>query len=779
MDIDSRRFTRHGRTTLRAGALNYGAASPLPAVAKSLAIRAGVFALVACCLFGDGRAAFAQGGMDRPHFLAINVGFGNRYKVGHFTPVDVVLAGGNTTTNGTIELTVPDGDGVESSFVAPGMSSALAGGEVSVRLYVKPGRVDSDFKAVFRDGDGRVIASHTFRPRIDEADSLHPRWAMAASDELIVGVGRSLGAASAVQKFRSNEIEGQDVQVAQLAGVASLPTRWEGYDGVDWLFLSTSDPEIYRSLTPNSAQTEALDEWLKMGGRLLVCVGRGAGEVLAPDGALARFVPGTFDRTVPLPSVSELEVYSGASGSIERQAVASQLRVPLLTGVRGRVEVAEGELPLVVRSSYGFGEVVFVAADLDRPPFVDWKGRVDLIARLLRWPDFSREKDANAAAAFAMDPGYSDLAGQLRGALDQFTGVQIAPFWFVALLVVGYIILIGPVDYFFVKKVLGRMEFTWVTFPVIVLVTSAGAYALAYWMKGTELLVNQVDVVDVDTETDLVRGTSWLNIFSPNMASYDVSLRPTPPGDASVADLDQTVSWLGLPGNGLGGMSTGNAPIWTRPYLFGPDLEALYGVPIQVWSTKSFTTRYSYHSATLGGAVESDLAEDAGQALVGRVTNGLDFPLTNCILAYDRWAYPIEKLEPGRSIELDRLSVRRELTTELSGRTAKVGDEGIEYSYTVEYDHYSQDVATIMRQMMFYDAAGGYAATDLMNRYQRFADLSIQLETHRAILFFRAPKPDDGGAQLMLDGKDKNGPNDRHWCWYRFLLPVERAETAP
>ena len=60
-----------------------------------------------------------------------------------------------------------------------------------------------------------------------------------------------------------------------------------------------------------------------------------------------------------------------------------------------------------------------------------------------------------------------------------------------------YILLIGPGDYLFLKKVLKRMELTWVTFPLIVITVSLVAYYAAYAIKGHDLRVNKVDIVDV------------------------------------------------------------------------------------------------------------------------------------------------------------------------------------------------------------------------------------------------------------------------------------------
>ena len=59
------------------------------------------------------------------------------------------------------------------------------------------------------------------------------------------------------------------------------------------------------------------------------------------------------------------------------------LSVPRLENVAGKVEVADGNRPLVVRSPRRLGQVAFVAVDLDQRPFIDWDGRGTLVARCL------------------------------------------------------------------------------------------------------------------------------------------------------------------------------------------------------------------------------------------------------------------------------------------------------------------------------------------------------------------------------------------------------------
>src|SRR6516165_8771782 len=105
---------------------------------------------------------------------------------------------------------------------------------------------------------------------------------------------------------------------------------------------------------------------------------------------------------------------------------------------------------------------------------------------------------------------------------------MLRPFGWVAFFIFLYILLIGPGDYFFLKKVLKRMELTWVTFPTIVVTVSLVAYYAAYLLKGNDLLVNKVDVVDIDQQSGAVRGHSWISLFSPQNRDYTIRTVPVP-----------------------------------------------------------------------------------------------------------------------------------------------------------------------------------------------------------------------------------------------------------
>lgn len=715
----------------------------------------------------------------------LKVGFNGSFAVGKWTPVTVTIQGGAQGVTGQVQLIVPDGDGLPSRVTSPRPYQLTPGGSISVMLFAKFGRIENELRVVFADlSAGEVFAQRRFDAvEMGTDDGVYLPWAMYSGQELIVSLGPPVGIDEAIRLHQREERE--KIEHAALDSVNDLPTRWYGYEGVNALVLSTSQPEIYRSLTATADRLTALDEWIERGGRLVICAGSQAPEVFGAGGPLARFAPGTLKGVTGLPQTNELEAYSElpeplASG---RSGTAS-IPAAQFANIRGHVEVPDApqaDLPLVIRTPYGLGEVVYVAVDLDQQPFASWKARGQFVNKLLAMPAAGNKSDDKQSSGQSSTTGLTDLLSQLRGSLDQFGGIVLVPFWIVAMLVAVYIAMIGPGDYLLVKKVFKRMEMTWITFPAIVLLVSGGAYLAASSLKGKELRLNQVDLVDVvlDAERPIVRGTTWLNLFSPRADAYDFSFTPQLPGGQAAEEGEAHVllSWLGLPGSALGGMDpkTSNPPLTDRPYDFSPQLDRLLGMPINVWSTRSLTAQWT--SAETGGfKAHVSLGSDDG--LDGQLTNELGVPLTNCWLAYDRWVYPLETIEPGQTIDLAaRWKDREVLLSRLTRNRVDYDEIKKQYiSATSPYDRESFDVPMILREMMFYQASGGYQYAGLLNRYQNTIDLSGHLKLGRAILVGFSDQP----AGTLLRGQDGGkswspvkGPEDCHWTCYRFVIPIK------
>ncbi len=723
--------------------------------------------------------ANAQHSPADPVIRELHVGFTGVYKLGCWSPVEVILAGGTEPYTGSVTISVPDGDGVPSTFISPRPVGITPNQKTSSRLFLRVGQGYSALRVRFRSADGKVRADRTFYSSSEPSDGvvLAP---LPATNRVILEFGPSVGLGDLLSSESPDELSRS--HVVKVNSSAELPTEWYGYEGIDTVVLSTSQPELYRPLVQNTARVEALRRWVEMGGRLVIFCGNQAEELLAESGALQRLVPSKYDKVVELRESQPLEVFSGSEQAItsDRQV---RFLVPTFSEIQGQkfAVASRGteEVPLIVKSCLGFGEVTFVGLDFDRPPLRDWEGRQSFLTKALNWSPSDNAVPGNGTSGNVGE----DLVTQIRNVLDgSFRGVRTIPFALVALLVVGYILLIGPGDYFFVHKILRRPELTWISFPLAVIAVSVGAYFFANWQKGDQLRVNQVEFLDLDTTSQQLRGTTWTHFFTPRVARFDLSFQPSFLADTALEESNHIVSWLGQPGYALGGMqsSTGQSTIFDADYAFAPGLDAMHNVPVQMWSTKTLTARWS---AQVDPPLVAELSQTEEQLVAGTISNQSDKPLEDCVLLYGEWAWNVGQIAPHATIDLKDVNQPRTVRTLLTSATA--GDTTITNTAedgTVPFHLANNDLTRLAKTVMFYQAIHGQRYSSMLSRYQGFLDMSSLLaHTDRAVLLSHHQLAE---SRWLDQDKPLTSDQDRQWTYYRFVLgvgPVQPIEeqTSP
>ena len=219
------------------------------------------------------------------------------------------------------------------------------------------------------------------------------------------------------------------------------------------------------------------------------------------------------------------------------------------------------------------------------------------------------------------------------------------------------------------------MELTWITFPLIVAVVSGLAYTAAYAVKGTDLRINRVDVVDVDQsfgdgERFLSRGSSFATLFSPRNRDYTIAALPLPldaPPSATAAPpapnrVDESLmTWFGTAEPRFGGMGrSGGMPLTASGYTyqsFGDDRsseppERMVGVRVPIWTTKALVGTWFDDAPAV---VEADLRDLGANRLSGTLTNRLNRPLERVVIAFggDIFLLDNRPIAPGETIRVD------------------------------------------------------------------------------------------------------------------------------
>ncbi|HUE70599.1 MAG TPA: hypothetical protein VMP01_06890 [Pirellulaceae bacterium] len=688
----------------------------------------------------------------------VEIGYDGIYKSGFVTPIWLTLSASQDVT-GVVEVLAADGDGVPAAFAAApdgqgGATTFKANEETILRIDAKIGPEKSVLAVQLRDPEsGTVLWKERF------PDST-PR-PIASSAELIVSLGESPALVQAAPLVpRGSE---HVVVAAMVTDPARLSDVWWGWEGVRTIVAPIGTGRLAEKLSPQ--QWKALTQWVELGGgRLVVVVGEGGRELLTDDHPLTSLIPGTLVDVVPLRDLERLNELTGHSLAVTSDA--ARPRLTQLAPSRGRIELTvtgqREELPLLVRASHGFGEVAFLALDPDGPALAAWPGRGRLLLPALA------EEDKNVAAAKTQRRssrlGYDDLSGQLRMALDAFPRVRVVNFTTVAVLTLAYLALIGPLEFFFLRRFKLPSTVTWFAFPLLVALFCGLGWYAARSAHGTSPLVRQCEIIDIDAERQVVRGTMWLHVYSPETTTYRLSLTCDGGPIGLAGRPEGWLSWQGLPGKGLGGLAANQlaaANMLPYPHALASRQLALDDVPIQIAGSKSLSARW-WGTADLPRPLPLSISPFG--LLQGEVANPLPVELHDCLLVYDEWMYRLRTLSPGQRLRVDNLQTLN-LEARLQQRTVANAKDVIS-----PWEPDAVDVPRIVQMLMFHDSARGSAYTNLAHRYQGYLDLTSRIRNDRAVLVGRLSDP---VTKVSLPGAPIDPPGEGNsWTFVRIVLPV-------
>lgn len=694
---------------------------------------------------------------------AIQVGVGGTAKAGRWLGVRVDASSYQTSgKKDSLELVCLDGDGLIVRYQQTlSLSDHKSPQSGDLWLYGKQGPVREEMRLHTIGPDGETLESIPLTYNV-----------LPSTDRLYVVFGE-------LQNFddnwlRRSGLKREPFSVVRFKDVADFPDHWLGYDAIDTLIVTTNNAADLEQLT--TRQHAALRHWVEMGGRLILSVGA-SGEALLGQGSGAwnEFLPGSYVGVSALRSTSGLETYAKATQRIEPMQVVELSDTTGLTILHDGVGTRRDQ-PLVVESPFGFGRVTFVAFDLNAPELSSWDGRGNLLGKIIVGRIQQQESTSrdDIHGGKITHYGYEDLTGQLRAALDQFSGVRVVAFSVIAGFVGLYILLIGPGDYFFLKRVLRRMTASWITFPLLSILFAVGAVVLVGAIRGQQTLVNQVTIVDVETERSLVRAASWAHVYSPRPQSLDLRFRSDMPLLASTDD--SFTAWQGLPGRGLGGL---NAPrsgslFPSATYVIAPQTREGRGGAVQHYPLRASSTA-SFVGQTRGSSIELDMAKlkSSGNAnlLSGTVINPLPIALQDAAILYGEWIYLITReWQPNESVSVDRELTPKNLSWRLTRRrVVDTRDISTPWDATTV-----QDIPRIMEMLMFHEAAGGGSYTRLLHRHQPQLEMSDHLRLGRAIVVGRTAPP-----SVELVREDSLPMEvDQQFTFYRFVLPVTPGDSA-
>ena len=431
-----------------------------------------------------------------------------------------------------------------------------------VMSYAKPGKMsDIKIKVVHRRPGAATAACRPVQFARSEHAPLrqpgraHPRLADGAARacrragraEPQATAGHSRTTCAALRRLSKRDAE-------------QLPEHWFGYQGVDLLFLSTRDKEFLLQLAKDNDDSRAAS------GRWPSGCAAAAGSfigVAAQNARCAAQVPD--NRRVwqpPLPVVPPKEGVvreRSNSPSIEnfagRQRQAMRRRNGLTSSPRSirprccpgawevlaRPDERTGRQAAIARMPYGLGSITLPRVfALDEPPFTTWAtGKADVpqgtVVKRLRPARRQRQSDQDMQPAAACRRSCPPTCERqldnfdvtrhplrLRRAVHRPVHPRRRPARLSSCSSTSSNASNGP----------GSPSRPWCSR------VSVAAYFTAYALKGNDLKINKVDIVDFDLRTELdakgqptqasPTGRRFFTILSPRIQNYTIGVEPNP-----------------------------------------------------------------------------------------------------------------------------------------------------------------------------------------------------------------------------------------------------------
>lgn len=552
-------------------------------------------------------------GAASPLEMTAQPAFGGRFKYGEWLPVFVDMANSGPDLLGEIQVTITNPTG-RLHFALP--AELPSGARKRFTLYILPNNFSRSATVEFAAGETRL--THTIK------------LAVIPNDRYIIGA--VMAHAEGLAAVNPPQLSGRRERVDLIhLTLADLPERHQGWRMLNALILNDVDTS---ALTP--AQNAALSRWVAEGGRLVVGGGSGAGRTLA--GLPAEMQPVTLANQVETAALPGLERYTGktilvpgpflmaASQPVAHAAVLLNNEAKLQTQDISAL-ASDSTLPLIVELPFGAGYVDFIALDLSQSPFDAWAGATDFAEQLLSpgaaWPQY-----------LPMDVAPQQMSdSQIYYALTNLPSLDLPSIRFLGLLLIGYILLVGPVNYFLLRW-RDRLAWAWVTIPLLTVVFSGLAYGLGFSLRGGDIIVNQISIIEMGQTGQIKRADTYAGIFSPHRQSYAVEI-----------DAESLVRPIGQnaydPWGGAVNSSSTLRIVESNPTL-------LQGLAVDQWSMQSFVAETSQVEPP-GLAVHLTAEADG---LRGQVSNQSSAAWEDVIFIFNGQFQKLGNLMPGQTLPI-------------------------------------------------------------------------------------------------------------------------------
>ena len=621
--------------------------------------------------------------------MQVQAGFSSRYRDGNWTPVQVALSNNGPDFNGKVSIDTSSffsGTGNSgSTYIYQQAVSLPNGSQKQVTLYVPftfgTAGTTQNITVDLLDANNQPVTTQSAALR-----------ALGSSD-IFVGFlfdqtpGQTPGLGTLTNITLPTQSQGGSIQVEPLSA-GTMPKIAAALKNFDVIIIDN-----FTTSSLSQDQLAALQNWVQQGGKLIVVGGPEWQHTLAP---LASLLPVTPTGTATLPAGTHLFPLGGPTKSGPNQdnvadSVSSPITISTATvNPQSTVVLASGKTPLIVQGAQGQGQVSYLAFDPSLDPLASWSGTTTIWQGLLTRMLGNQLLYANTA--INPTPFVQNFGG-METLLQSLFPSAIPSTWVILALLLGYVVILGPIRLFIVKRFKNR-SWSWRIVLSTIVVFSLLSYGLALQQKGSSILSSSISVIQLSrpgTTGSLAHTATYVGVFVPNNGDFQVHI----PGNNLVQSTED--QQFGPQGS----LSPQRTTITSTQDGTDVDLQG-----VDIWTLRSVVSRRDHQ---VSGGIVSHLAIQ-NNTLVGTVTNTLSYGLSDVYLLMGNQFLSVGHLGAGESRSVNLTIANNPPatgTTQLSLADQIASSRGLNPPYG-PYSYYNNSPPNeLQRRMAMLSTLGG------------------------------------------------------------------------
>jgi hypothetical protein len=575
----------------------------------------------------------------------VNAGFDSRYRDGNWIPIQITLRNDGADFTGTISVNVPPpylgsaSSNPQSVYQAP--ISLANGAQKQVTIYVplyfgSQGSTQT-LSVDLLDSSGQKVSTQTTTVRT------------LASGDIFVGILSDQSSGFGPLNTLVLPSQAASILTEQL-NASSMPRMAAALKNFDLLVL-----DYFTTSTLSQDQLSALQSWVNQGGALIVVGGPQWRQTLSP--LPPSLLPVTLSGTTDIPGGTSLLPIGGPTkGGPQQGKTSDTVNAPITVSTAeplagSTVVLASDTTPLMVQSHLGQGTVCYLAFDPTLEPLASWSGTSSLWKTLLLRTLGDQLVAPIANPSFGFPLRATPSRGGFDSLLQAFLPNTLPSITFILVLLLGYIIVLGPLRFLIVRQS-KRRNWSWRITLIAIVVFSLLSYGLALQEKGTAVISDTASIVQLGrlgtagATNSSAHVTTYVGVFVPSQGNFQVHID----GNTLVQPSNNQFQYY--PTQQTPRLTT----ITASPK--GTDVN-LQGV--NIWT---FHTVVAEQDRSVHGGIISHLTLQDG-TLTGTVTNTLSYALNDVYVLISNSYTSLGSVAAGQTkrVNLPNLSADSSLTS--------------------------------------------------------------------------------------------------------------------